>query len=50
MPVAHLRVCPQPCNRIRYAACAVSCRVPSDQDPDSWRINLQDGAGTIGRA
>ena len=49
MPVKHLRVCPTPCNRIRYAACGNACRVPADTDPENWRINLQLGAGTIGR-
>lgn len=48
MPLKHLRVC-EPCNRIWYAACGKACRVPNDADPDSWLINLQAGAGTIGR-
>lgn len=47
MPLAHLRVCPEPCNKVRYAGCSKACRVPLDQDPQSWRLNLQDGAGEI---
>lgn len=47
MPLKHLRVCGPPCNAIRYAACGTTCKVPHHDDPDSWRINLQDGAGTI---
>ncbi|AEK07856.1 hypothetical protein FDI59_gp109 [Mycobacterium phage Yoshi] len=36
------------CDRTRFAACGKACRLPADIDPDSWRQNLQDGAGTIG--
>lgn len=47
MPLKHLRVCP--CGKVRYAGCSIACRVPLDQDPQSWRPNLQDGAGEIRR-
>lgn len=47
MPLKHLRVCP--CGAVRYAGCSLACRVPSDTDPENWRLNLQAGAGTIGR-
>ncbi|AIM41043.1 hypothetical protein PBI_SQUIRTY_96 [Mycobacterium phage Squirty] len=47
MPLKHLRIC-DTCDRVRFAPCGKACRVPNDIDPDSWRINLQDGAGTIG--
>lgn len=47
MPLKHLRVC-EPCNRVRFAGCSIACRVPNDEDPKSWRENMQDGAGTIG--
>ncbi|MCH9732856.1 MAG: hypothetical protein K0U84_24890 [Actinomycetia bacterium] len=46
MPVAHLRICAS-CDVIRYAPCGTSCGVPYDQDPNSWRENLQRGAGTL---
>lgn len=48
MPLKHLRVC-TPCNRVRFAPCGRACQLPVDTDPDNWRVNLQDGAGTIGR-
>ncbi|QBI97439.1 hypothetical protein SEA_FANCYPANTS_103 [Mycobacterium phage Fancypants] len=48
MPTLHLRVCPDPCGKVRFSACSKACRLPNDIDPESWRINLQDGAGTIG--
>ena len=47
MPLAQLRVCPEPCNRVRWAACSVSCAVPDEGQRDSWLPNLQDGAGEI---
>lgn len=47
MPVSHLRVCPAPCNRIRWAPCSKPCHLPADTDPDSWRENMQAGAGMI---
>lgn len=46
MPLKHLRVC-EPCNATRFAACSLACRVPNDADPASWRVNLQEGAGTL---
>lgn len=46
MPLKFLRVCGH-CNTIRHAACSSACKIPPAEDPDSWRINLQDGAGTI---
>lgn len=46
MPVAHLRICAS-CDVIRYAPCGTGCGVPYDQDPNSWRENLQRGAGTL---
>jgi hypothetical protein len=49
MPLKHLRVCESPCNRVRFAACSKSCALPVDTDPENWRVNLQEGAGTIGR-
>ncbi|AXQ61042.1 hypothetical protein SEA_GIRR_95 [Mycobacterium phage Girr] len=48
MPLLHLRVCPDPCSKTRFAECGKACRLPNAIDPESWRINLQDGAGTIG--
>jgi hypothetical protein len=48
MPLKHLRICGQ-CNTIRYAACSKACRVALDTDPESWRVNLQEGAGEIVR-
>ncbi|ABQ86166.1 hypothetical protein PBI_TWEETY_97 [Mycobacterium phage Tweety] len=44
MPTKHLRVCPAPCGKVRFSACSKACRLPNDIDPESWRINLQDGA------
>jgi hypothetical protein len=50
MPVAHLRIC-GPCNgQIRWAPCSATCRIGADTDPESWRENLQDGAGTMGES
>lgn len=49
MPLKHLRVCP-PCDRIRWAPCSIACRLPNELDPDSWRENMQDGAGTMGES
>lgn len=49
MPLKHLRVCETPCNRVRFAPCGRACALPVDTDPDNWRVNLQEGAGTIGR-
>lgn len=49
MPLLHLRLCEHPCNRVRFAPCSKSCALPIDTDPANWRVNLQDGAGTIGR-
>ena len=46
MPLKHLRVCDH-CHTIRYASCSTVCQAPPEQDPDSWRANLQDGAGTL---
>lgn len=46
MPLKHLRVCAE-CDRVRFAGCSIVCRVPDDQDPDSWVLNMQTGAGTI---
>ena len=48
MPLKHLRLCTEPCNRVRFAPCGRACALPVDTDPDNWRINLQAGAGTIG--
>lgn len=47
MPLAQLRVCPAPCNRVRWAACSIGCRVPDEGQRDSWVENLQEGAGTM---
>ena len=48
MPLLHLRVCElDGCGKVRYAACSTTCRVPSEQAPDSWRENLQHGAGQL---
>lgn len=44
MPVKHLRVCPEPCGKTRFAPCSPTCRAPN---PNNWRTNLQAGAGTI---
>lgn len=49
MPLKHLRVCPSPCNNVRFAPCSAGCHIPHEADPYSWRDNLQDGAGTIPR-
>ena len=46
MPLKHLRVC-EHCDQTRWAPCSIACRVPDDQDPQSWRTNLQAGAGTM---
>lgn len=46
MPLKHLRICDR-CKTIRFAMCAIACKIPADTDPDSWRENLQDGAGTM---
>lgn len=46
MPLKHLRVCNH-CDRIRFAACSIACRVPDGEQKDSWVPNLQQGAGTI---
>jgi hypothetical protein len=47
MPVAHLRVC-TPCGgRIRFSDCSNACQAPNPTDPDSWRVNMQDGAGEM---
>lgn len=46
MPLKQLRVCIH-CDRVRWAPCSTVCRVGADTDPDSWRVNLQDGAGTL---
>lgn len=46
MPVKHLRVCDH-CQHTRFAPCSTTCRAPNPADPDSWRVNLQDGAGTL---
>lgn len=47
MPVKHLRIC-GPCNdQTRFAPCSLVCRIGTDTDPDSWRENLQHGAGTM---
>lgn len=53
MPLKHLRVCESKhdngavCGKVRFAPCSVSCGVPNDEDPNSWRENLQEGAGTM---
>jgi len=44
MPLKHLRVC-EPCNKVRWAPCCKSCRIPPDHDRSSWVDNLQRGAG-----
>lgn len=49
MPLKHLRVCDSPCGRVRFAPCGRACALPVDTYPDNWRVNLQEGAGTIGR-
>ena len=46
MPLKHLRICTT-CEAIRYAPCGNGCGVPHDQDPHSWRDNLEVGAGTL---
>jgi hypothetical protein len=46
MPLKHVRICER-CAVIRWAPCSITCRVPSDQDRDSWLPNLQDDAGTM---
>lgn len=46
MPLKHLRVCER-CDLIRYAACSPGCVLPPDYCAESWRLNLQAGAGTI---
>lgn len=46
MPLKWLRVC-EKCDQIRYSGCSTVCRVGADTDPANWRINLQEGAGTL---
>lgn len=46
MPLLHLRVCNR-CDATRFAGCSTTCGVPLDSDPQSWRVNLQEGAGTL---
>ncbi len=47
MPLKHLRVCEHCSDRIRFAPCSIACQVPPEDDPRSWRENLQTGAGTF---
>ena len=50
MPLQQLRVC-APCGgRIRWAGCSPTCRIGDGLDPESWRENMQDGAGTMEEA
>jgi hypothetical protein len=48
MPLKHLRVCEHYGDRFRFAGRSATCRVPPDDDRDSWLENLQAGAGTLG--
>lgn len=47
MPLKHLRVCEHCNGAIRWAPCSIGCQVPPDHNRDSWRENLQPGAGTF---
>jgi hypothetical protein len=46
MPLKNLRVC-EVCDHVRWAPCSIGCAIPPDNNPESWRLNLQAGAGTL---